>query len=98
PQEQLGSLPRIYYKATGGAIIVFDLNDEQSFEGVRNWQVEIVKNTSSYGIELKSLPMILVGNKLDLVNPECISSWNDRIEEYILEQNQSSGDLSFLLV
>ena len=43
-----------------GALIVFDLTNEESFKNVENWLQEVEENTSS------SIVKILIGNKSDI--------------------------------
>ena len=45
-----------------GALIVFDLTNEESFRNVDNWLAEVEENTSS------SIIKILIGNKTDMVD------------------------------
>jgi len=48
-----------YARGSSGAIFMFDLTNERSLENLNNWLVEFKKVS-------KSIPLILVGNKLDL--------------------------------
>ncbi|MFX1316165.1 MAG: Rab family GTPase [Promethearchaeota archaeon] len=52
-----------FYKGARGIVYVFDLTNKESFNNIRNWKKEVEKRI---GIK----PNILVGNKLDLMNPE----------------------------
>jgi GTPase SAR1 family protein len=49
------------YRGALGAIIVFDINFSESLENVTKWIDEFQKYTSG------SLPLVLIGNKIDLV-------------------------------
>ena len=49
------------YRAIG-ALIVFDLTNEDSFNNVENWLQEVNENTSS------SIAKILIGNKSDMTD------------------------------
>jgi small GTP-binding protein len=61
-QEKYRSLITTYYKLTNGIIIVFDLNDMNSFENIiNNW----LSHITSY-LQEDSTKMLILGNKLDL--------------------------------
>ncbi|KAG2381493.1 hypothetical protein C9374_006482 [Naegleria lovaniensis] len=60
-QERFGQIVSGYYRSSNGIMIVFDLTDEKSFREVAKWLDQIAK----YGSE--NTPMVLVGNKSDLV-------------------------------
>jgi len=57
--EQFLSIRHIYYEGADAAIIVYDVNREQSFKNVRKWYDDITKTA---GI----LPTLIIGNKVDL--------------------------------
>ena len=63
-QENFRSITRSYYKNTACAIIVYEINNKNSFENISSW-IEECKNTAP-----KSILMVLVGNKCDLDNRE----------------------------
>jgi GTPase SAR1 family protein len=54
-------ISRIYYKNVSGAIIVYDVNNSNSFEEVKIWKKDLDKFTLEDG---KPIPTILVGNKV----------------------------------
>ncbi|MFX1239104.1 MAG: Rab family GTPase [Promethearchaeota archaeon] len=62
-QEYFKRYRKIYYKGAQAAFIVFDLTNRQSFENVKVWHDELREFT-----EYKDLPIIIVGNKNDLIN------------------------------
>lgn len=72
-QERFTGLTRPYYRNSGGAVIVFDLTSRETWDAVLNWQ-----NDVNSKIELpngQKLPILLLGNKCDLLNSEkqCVS-------------------------
>ncbi len=67
-QERYAGIRPIYYRGAKGAVLVFDLTRKQSFLNVEKW-VEQVQRYASEGI-----PMVLVGNKLDLVDSYEVTS------------------------
>jgi len=58
-QERFKSIVPMYYKGAKGIIIVYDITNQDSFEGAKNWIKEIESNN-------KSAILVLVGNKIDL--------------------------------
>lgn len=59
-QEKFRSLTGSYYRGTQGIILVYDVNQRQSFESISNWLEEVDHNTTNPDIIL-----LLVGNKVD---------------------------------
>ena len=59
-QERFKSLTNLYYKGATGAIVVYDITRESSFENVDKWITEL-KNIADPDISI-----LLVGNKSDL--------------------------------
>ncbi|PAA46768.1 hypothetical protein BOX15_Mlig008977g1 [Macrostomum lignano] len=59
-QERFHALGPIYYRDSDGAILVYDITDEDSFEKARNWVKELRK------IRGNDVTLYLVGNKIDL--------------------------------
>jgi small GTP-binding protein len=53
-----------FYKGAKGIVYVFDLTNKKTFESLKNWKKEIEKSIS------KGFSNVLVGNKLDLIEPE----------------------------
>ena len=60
--ENYRSLTRQYYRGADGAIVIFDLTDQSSFNDLKKW----IKDIKNYGE--KDIQIIIVGNKLDLFN------------------------------
>ena len=61
-QERFRQLTNSFFKDADGVIITFDLCNETSFRNVKDWINSVKKYTD------ESLPMVLVGNKLDLAD------------------------------
>ncbi len=59
-QEQFAKLRTIYFKGSNAAFGVFDVSDPQSLLKLPGWISSIKKTVK------KSIPMIIVGNKIDL--------------------------------
>jgi GTPase SAR1 family protein len=65
-----------FYKGSKAAIIVFSHTDEKSFDNITSWHEDIKKYTGE-------LPIVLFGNKIDLINKEELEDQNikDIVEE-----------------
>ena len=72
-EENLNMLDE-YICNAHGFILVFAINDNDSFEGIKNY-VKQIKNNKK-----ESLPMILVGNKCDLENERQVTK--QQAQEY----------------
>jgi Ras-related protein Rab-2A len=75
-QQNFRSITRAYYKNSVCALIVFDINNEDTFDSVQSWIQECKLQTP------KTVTMVLVGNKCDL---ECKVDRNKAKE--IAEEN-----------
>jgi len=62
-QERFRFLLKKYIKGAAGALLLYDLSNPATINGANEW-VELVRMYNS------SLPVILVGTKYDLVDPE----------------------------
>ncbi|WXG45271.1 MAG: GTP-binding protein [Candidatus Atabeyarchaeum deiterrae] len=58
-QERFSYVRPLYYKGAMGGIVVFDVTQPESFENVPKWFEEVRKNRGN-------IPLVLVGNKVDL--------------------------------
>ncbi|XP_046688939.1 ras-related protein Rab-21-like [Homalodisca vitripennis] len=59
-QERFHALGPIYYRMSNGAILVYDITDEDSFQKVKNWVKELKKMLGS------DICLVIAGNKIDL--------------------------------
>ena len=67
-QERYKSITTAYYKGAKGAIIVYDVTNQNSFDNVDKWYNEIKDKAS------KDINLIMIGNKNDLKDKKIISS------------------------
>ena len=65
--EQFRSLAPMYYRGAQAAIIVFAINDLDSFEDVSFWADSLRKNAG------KDIKILLIGNKIDLEKERVVS-------------------------
>jgi len=61
-QERFRSITQSFYRGVSGCVLVFDVTDQSSFEGIEQWLNEVREYTT------KNTTIILVGNKIDLKN------------------------------
>lgn len=60
-QEKFHALGPIYYRSSNGAVLVYDITDEDSFQKVKSWVKELRK---MLGVDIC---LAIIGNKIDLV-------------------------------
>eukprot|EP00163_Fabomonas_tropica_P016076 TRINITY_DN289_c0_g1_i3.p1 TRINITY_DN289_c0_g1~~TRINITY_DN289_c0_g1_i3.p1 ORF type:complete len:183 (+),score=38.39 TRINITY_DN289_c0_g1_i3:309-857(+) len=68
-QERFGNMTRVYYKEAVGAMVVFDITRQTTFDAVLKWKRDIdskVVLPSPDGGEERAIPVLLVANKCDL--------------------------------
>ncbi|XP_011299308.1 ras-related protein Rab-21 [Fopius arisanus] len=66
-QEKFHALGPIYYRMSNGAILVYDVTDENSFQMVKNWVKELKKMLGS------DISLVIAGNKVDLEKDRSVS-------------------------
>ncbi|TWW64415.1 Ras-related protein [Takifugu flavidus] len=66
-QERFHALGPIYYRDSNGAILVYDVTDEDSFQKVKNWVKELRKMLGN------DICLCIVGNKIDLEKERHVS-------------------------
>ncbi|MHA1672523.1 MAG: Rab family GTPase [Promethearchaeota archaeon] len=73
-QKRFHFLHDAYLKGTKGAIILYDSTRQKTFENVPHW-INLMLNENA------NMPIILVGAKIDLVQPEDIQSFHIKWEK-----------------
>lgn len=73
-QEKFHALGPIYYRMSNGAVLVYDITDEDSFQKVKNWVKELKKMLGN------EICIVIVGNKADLEKHRTVSL--QQAEEY----------------
>ncbi|XP_030563150.1 ras-related protein Rab-21 [Drosophila novamexicana] len=66
-QERFHALGPIYYRGSDGALLVYDITDQDSFQKVKSWVRELKQMRGS------EIALIIVGNKTDLEDQRAIS-------------------------
>jgi len=78
-QERFHALGPIYYRDSNGAILVYDITDEDSFQKVKNWVKELRKMLG------EDICLCIAGNKIDLEKNRNVS--HEDAEEYARSVN-----------
>ncbi|KJE98175.1 Ras-like protein Rab-21 [Capsaspora owczarzaki ATCC 30864] len=73
-QERFHALGPIYYRDSNGAILVYDITDEDSFQKVKNWVKELKKMLGN------DIALVIAGNKSDLEKHRTVSA--EAAEQY----------------
>ncbi|XP_014218899.1 ras-related protein Rab-21 [Copidosoma floridanum] len=73
-QEKFHALGPIYYRMSNGAILVYDITDEETFKKVKNWVKELRKMLGS------DIRLVIAGNKVDLEKERNVTV--EEAEEY----------------
>ncbi|MBD3190167.1 MAG: GTP-binding protein [Candidatus Heimdallarchaeota archaeon] len=80
-QEKFSSVRPLYYRGALGCVIVYDVTVRESFENLDRWFNEVISHCNI-------IPMILVGNKIDLPNREVS---REEGEAYALRKGKELG-------
>ena len=73
-QERYHALGPIYYRDSNGAIVVYDITDEDSFQKAKNWVRELRKMLGD------TCTLAIVGNKMDMEKNRTVPA--SEAEEY----------------
>ncbi|KAH3766015.1 small GTPase superfamily [Pelomyxa schiedti] len=63
-QERFQSLGPAFYRGADSCVLVFDVNNAQSFQNLEKWKEEFLAYASP--ANLKTFPFVILGNKSDL--------------------------------
>jgi Ras-related protein Rab-32 len=75
-QDRYGHISRVYYKNALGAMLVYDVSRPKTFETVAMWKEQIDQRVLLPNGE--PIPVVLIGNKIDLEEAEVDSEQLDR--------------------
>ncbi|KKM95599.1 hypothetical protein LCGC14_1186640 [marine sediment metagenome] len=77
-QDRYAMVRQRFYTDTEGILMLYDVTRMSSLEHIKKWHVEVSKFT-------KPIPIILVGNKIDLVDKREVTK--DDVDRYLEEKN-----------
>ena len=78
-QERYKSMTSAYYKSARGALIVFDVTNQKSFDDIDTWCKEVREKAP------KSICVMVIGNKTDLTEQRCITQEQAKEKGNILQ-------------
>lgn len=90
-EQRFGTMTKTYFRGAHAVIIMFDLVNMISWEDVDIWRQDVL---GKLGIDNSSnnIPVLIVGNKSDLVTPERPSVVSDlELSEYVKKHNLWKG-------
>ena len=67
-QERYRAITSAYYRGAVGALVVYDVTKEASFENVAKWLAELQENATP------DITMVMVGNKTDLQSARAVTT------------------------
>ena len=62
--QKFGRFHDTFYKNANGALLMFDLTSQKTFDSVDKWRADMVEVLG------KEIPFVLIGNKVDLIQGE----------------------------
>ncbi|MHA1910877.1 MAG: Rab family GTPase [Candidatus Kariarchaeaceae archaeon] len=69
-QDSFDSVRHLYYKGARGCVLIFDLTRRETLDSIKDWHAALVKDSF-----VKSrIPVVIVGNKLDLAAQREVTS------------------------
>ena len=91
-QERFKSITTNYIKKANGILLVYDITDETSFKKIEAWHQNLSSDSNNI------LPIVLIGNKSDLVEERVVSTEDGeelaqklKIENHFFETSCQSG-------
>jgi small GTP-binding protein len=90
-QERFRSLTTNYYRHADGIVLVFDINDPDSFDNLEKWVHSVNEN-----IEV-TLPKVVIANKTDLgrkITPKSIKQFKTLNKVEVYECSAKTGENS----
>ena len=79
--EKFGRFHDTFYKNANGALLVFDLTRQKTFDSIDKWHADVAE------ILKKEIPFVLIGNKVDLVQQGNRPIDANASEEYATQRN-----------
>lgn len=89
-QASFNQVRSMYYRGVFGALMVFDITRPSSFHNINNWISELEKNSNR-----GQVPMVILGNKYDLVEDAEDIVNQDQIVALLEELNADADEKGF---
>jgi small GTP-binding protein len=88
-QERFSYVRPLYYKGAMGGLVVFDVTQSESYQNIPKWCEEVKKNRGN-------IPLVLVGNKVDLPDRKVTREQGEQMAKRIgvkyLETSARTGE------
>ena len=75
---------KVFTKGSHGCLILYDTQDKKSFENTIKWKKSIDENATF--IDGTPLPIVLVQNKIDLVDAEVLEGDEEELKKFVDEK------------
>ncbi|MHA2502075.1 MAG: GTP-binding protein [Candidatus Kariarchaeaceae archaeon] len=89
-QASFNQVRSMYYRGVFGALMVFDITRPSSFDNIKGWIEELEKNSGR-----GKVPMIILGNKYDLVDSADDTVKPEQIDALLAELNATLDSAGF---
>jgi len=89
-QERFQSLGMAFYRGADACLLVYDITDFSSFEGLSKWRSEFLNQSNPS--EPDTFPFVVLGNKCDRELERAVSK--ERAEEWCAEMNMVHYEVS----
>ena len=93
-QERFRSIPEKYFKKADGVLVLFDLNNRESFLDLSDWLKIIKEFQGNEKQENENIIIYLLGNKIDLVDYEKDKISKEEKEKLIKDLNANYYEVS----
>lgn len=94
-QERFQSISKNFYRGAHAIVVVYAIDDEESFRNIRTWLMDIEKETTSNGNSGQQTGVVkyLVGNKADLNERRVVDKMNgmNEAEKYGIKFMETSA-------
>ena len=99
-EERFKALTKNYYKDADGAVLLYDITDNKTFEHVEEW-IESIKNSNTNINSNNKFSILLLGTKIDLIEEGNkkrqveLEEAKRKCQEYDLEWGGECSNLTF---
>lgn len=91
-QQRFSTVREVYYRGAAGALLLFDITRPETYELIPNWINELVRNNKN-----RIVPMVLIGNKVDLRDKVSKSVPKEYAQQYAQSLSQwSTFDVPYI--
>lgn len=94
-QPRYSELKKSFYMGAQAALVLYDITNNQSYANVRNWVEELWR----YNTKGKTVPVVIVGNKVDLrptFDNALRAQAGEQLVKELVEENSLDFEVPFL--